>query len=152
MFSCDHADSYNGIGHVSRHACDHPNGLGWWAALFFVVMVMLGALILPTILVGIISVAFDESTARVRNERHDRESCALLVQAINERMVVTEANATTSSETKTEDRAIDLKSINRPQSMKAGLNFVEAAETESKLDVEDGIRADTVECASYDFH
>ena len=46
---------------------------------------LLGALILPTILIGIISVAFDASTARVKNERHDREACALLVDAINTR-------------------------------------------------------------------
>ena len=41
-------------------------GFGWIAAAYFVFMVVLGGLVLPTVLIGIISVAFDDATRLVR--------------------------------------------------------------------------------------
>ena len=44
----------------SNTPCVNNQAFGWIAALFFVAVVVFGGMVLPTVLVGIISVAFEE--------------------------------------------------------------------------------------------
>ena len=54
--------------------CDPDvGGLGWLAALYMLVVVLLGGMVLPTVLIGVISVAFDESTKLIRDEKHEKQ-------------------------------------------------------------------------------
>jgi voltage-gated sodium channel len=50
-------------------ACSESQGLGWVAALYLVFVCVLGGLIMPTVLIGVISVAFEESTFRIKEEK-----------------------------------------------------------------------------------
>ena len=44
---------------------------GWWAVFYFAVVVVLGSFVLPALLVGVVSIAFFESTERIRAEEAD---------------------------------------------------------------------------------
>ena len=44
-------------------------GHGWLAFLFFFVLVIVGAFVLPTVLIGVISISFEKSTAKVGSRR-----------------------------------------------------------------------------------
>ena len=43
-------------------------GLGWLAFLYFFVLVVFGAFVLPTVLVGVISISFEQSTTKVKED------------------------------------------------------------------------------------
>ena len=54
---------------TSAMQCDDTeNGSGWYAAIFFVFVVIFGALVMPTVLIGVISISFESSTNRVKSE------------------------------------------------------------------------------------
>jgi hypothetical protein len=44
--------------------CNHPEGLGWIAAALFLVIVIVGSFILPTVLIGIVAISFDAASRR----------------------------------------------------------------------------------------
>lgn len=46
--------------------CKHDQGFGWIAALIFFFIVIIGSFILPTVLIGIVAISFDEATRRGR--------------------------------------------------------------------------------------
>ena len=52
--------------------CKHPHAQGWLAVAYFVFVVLLGGLVLPTVLIGVISIAFDEATASIKQAKNDR--------------------------------------------------------------------------------
>ena len=41
--------------------CTKPYAMGWWAAAYFLVIVVFGALVLPTVLIGVVTVTFQEA-------------------------------------------------------------------------------------------
>ena len=49
--------------------CTNPQPWGWIAALFFVFVVLLGGMVMPTVLIGVISIAFDKATAEMKVAR-----------------------------------------------------------------------------------
>jgi len=56
--------------------CNNPEASGWAGVAVIIIIVLLGAYILPTVLVGIISIKFDEAsqygdTAKLVKERTD---------------------------------------------------------------------------------
>ena len=65
MFGCD-VYGYDEGSLARPCAASGAQGFGWIAAAYFVFMVVLGGLVLPTVLIGIISVAFDDATRLVR--------------------------------------------------------------------------------------
>ena len=52
-------------------ACEAPRARGWIAASYFLVVVMLGAMVLPTVLIGVISIAFDDATRQIKDEKKE---------------------------------------------------------------------------------
>jgi hypothetical protein len=83
-----------GLGYpTTKWACDSSRGLGWIAALYFVFVAVLGGLILPTVLIGVISVAFEESTHRIKEEKkqaHDEEKVVDTARTWGENFVTDE--------------------------------------------------------------
>jgi len=56
-------------------------GLGWVAALYFVFVVVFGGLILPTMLIGIVAISFEEAFRRSESDRRNAiESAKMIVQ------------------------------------------------------------------------
>ena len=47
------------------------NGMGWVAAFYFIVLVIYGGLVIPTVLIGVVAVVFEKSTKRINIERAD---------------------------------------------------------------------------------
>ena len=68
MYGCD-VYGYDDEGTGMARPCTHPRALGWVAALFFLLLVIVGGLVIPTVLIGIISVAFNEAAEAVRLEK-----------------------------------------------------------------------------------
>ena len=59
-----------------------PAPLGWWAGAFFVFVAVFGGLLLPTVLIGVISIAFDESRRHLDEEKaHERAVEKILAHA-----------------------------------------------------------------------
>ena len=52
--------------------CNDSKGMGWVAVLYFVFVIMLGAMVLPTLLIGVISLSFDETTKKMRDEKKEQ--------------------------------------------------------------------------------
>ena len=46
-------------------------GMGWVSAIYFVILVIYGGLVIPTVLIGVVAVAFEKSTKRINVERAD---------------------------------------------------------------------------------
>lgn len=38
---------------ANQMSCDSSKAYGWWAAVYFVIVVIFGGLVLPTVLIGI---------------------------------------------------------------------------------------------------
>ena len=57
----------HGFSTTARH-CVESYALGWYAAGFIVFVVLLGGFVMPTVLVGVISVSFSEATDKIMNE------------------------------------------------------------------------------------
>ena len=60
---------------TTKRRCDPElsSGKGWLAVAFFLFVIVIGGFILPTVLIGVISVAFDESTKLIRDEKHEKQ-------------------------------------------------------------------------------
>lgn len=52
-------------------ACTKPKAFGYVATVYFVAVIIAGAIILPTMLIGVVSINFDKSSQRFENERQD---------------------------------------------------------------------------------
>ena len=48
--------------------CEEPTAFGWAAAAYFVMLVIYGAIVLPTVLISLVSVAFEHQTQRSEEE------------------------------------------------------------------------------------
>ena len=71
----------DGMGYpTTKWACDSSRGLGWIAALYFVFVAVLGGLILPTVLIGVISIAFNDATAAIKDEARERRLLAKVIR------------------------------------------------------------------------
>ena len=67
MFGCDeYPGSYPYLLHNPQSNCVEPGAKGWVAVLILFIIVILGAYVLPTILIGIVSIKFD--AAHVKND------------------------------------------------------------------------------------
>jgi len=70
MYGCGvYPSGYPEARSMKRFDCDpEVQGLGWFSALYMIVVVVFGGLILPTMLVGIVAVSFEESYRRLEAE------------------------------------------------------------------------------------
>lgn len=62
MYGCD---AYNGY----DIDCDHPRGLGWIAAWYFVVVVIIGVMVLISLFVGIIITSMELLKEGIKEEK-----------------------------------------------------------------------------------
>ena len=62
MFGCDKFPSYDFTNKNPNMKCKTPHAFGWVGAFMFVLVVLVGAFVLPTVLIGIVSIKFDEAS------------------------------------------------------------------------------------------
>ena len=60
----------------AAHSCNDPRPYGWLAVAYFVVVVLLGGMVMPTLMIGVITIAFMDAMDSHKNDRKD----ALLVE------------------------------------------------------------------------
>ena len=69
MYGCDrygYVDVYgNAAASADVYHCSDPAPAGWWAAVYFVFVVIYGGLVMQTVLIGVVSIAFTDSVANV---------------------------------------------------------------------------------------
>jgi hypothetical protein len=66
---CDKYGYHNVYGlPTSPRECTNPIALGWVAISFFCCVTVLGGIVMPTVLIGVVSVAFEESVQTMRLE------------------------------------------------------------------------------------
>ena len=46
--------------------CNTEDRYGWIAALYFIMLIVIGGLIMPTVLIGIICISFEESQGKLK--------------------------------------------------------------------------------------
>jgi len=69
MYGCDRYGYFNIKGEPTMaRSCNNPVALGWLAAAYFVILVVLGGLVLPTVLIGVISIEFEDSNHKIIHE------------------------------------------------------------------------------------
>lgn len=57
---------------TTARPCNSSKAMGWYAAIFFVLVVVLGGFVMPTVLIGVISIAFEKSSKKIAIEmQHD---------------------------------------------------------------------------------
>ena len=56
------------VDNLLRFDCTAPRALGWAAATYFVTLIVFGGIVLPTVLIGLVSVVFEKTTGRVQAE------------------------------------------------------------------------------------
>ena len=54
--------------------CKDPRALGWIAAAFVIMIVLFGGLVLPTVLIGVISISFDECAKEISAESREHKA------------------------------------------------------------------------------
>ena len=50
-------------------SCTNPTALGWVGSLIFLFIIIVGAYILPTVLIGIVVISFEEASSKSRQVR-----------------------------------------------------------------------------------
>ena len=83
MYGCgEYPGYYPKTTGINNLECNGNQGLGWIAALYFIFVVIFGGLVLPTMLIGIVAVSFEESFRKTESERvvMVRSSSAVLVK------------------------------------------------------------------------
>ena len=53
-------------------ACTNPKAFGFVGFAYFLVVIIVGALILPTMLIGVVAIKFEQASNKFENERHDQ--------------------------------------------------------------------------------
>ena len=78
MYGCDQ------YGYSSwPEQCTQPKALGVWSAIFFVIFVIIGGLVLLTLFIGVVSTSMDEAQAAQREEKEMEEKVKDLVEERN---------------------------------------------------------------------
>jgi hypothetical protein len=72
---------------ANRFECnDKQKGLGWIAASYFIFVVVFGGLILPTMLIGIVTISFEESFRQSEAEIKNQVEAKIMIQMVQEDM------------------------------------------------------------------
>jgi len=89
MFGCDEYPSgYDFtarrgkvLGGVISSRCEQPSAFGWIGALLVLTIVIIGSFVLPTVLIGIVAISFEEATRKAGNME---ESVSKMERVLNE--------------------------------------------------------------------
>lgn len=66
--------------------CDNPNALGWLGALLMLVIVILGSFVLPTVLIGIVAISFEEAIQKAARRIEMMASMNDLMEQVQARL------------------------------------------------------------------
>ena len=58
-----------GLGDVINLRCNQSYALGWLGAFIIAAIVIVGSFVLPTVLIGIVAISFEEATQRAANKK-----------------------------------------------------------------------------------
>ena len=61
-------------------------GMGWLAAAYFCFVVIFGGLIMPTMLVGIVAVSFEESFRKCEDEKKNKDEAQIVINLVQDDM------------------------------------------------------------------
>jgi hypothetical protein len=65
MFGCEgYPAGYEFVSADVNLSCENSHPFGWSAAIVFTVVTIIGAFVMPTVLIGVVSIKFDETTSR----------------------------------------------------------------------------------------
>jgi hypothetical protein len=65
MFGCEgYPAGYEFVSADMNLSCENSHPFGWSAAIVFTVVTIIGAFVMPTVLIGVVSIKFDETTSR----------------------------------------------------------------------------------------
>ena len=68
MFGCDeYPAGYPYTEHGNTTSCDTPKAMGWLGAFFMLWIIIFGGYVLPSVLIGIVAISFDEATRHAAN-------------------------------------------------------------------------------------
>ena len=68
------------------YACEHPRAFGFIGALYFLIVIVIASLILPTMLIGVVAINFEESSTQYENDMGDRKSSEVHIEIIKKDM------------------------------------------------------------------
>ena len=70
MFGCDnYPNTYPYLTSNPQTSCEDPGAFGWTAAMLLFAIAIFGAYVLPTILIGIVSIKFDEESKQIKSRK-----------------------------------------------------------------------------------
>ena len=70
MFGCDVEPSVYPVT-SNDNECTDPFAWGWFAVAYFLLLVVIGGLVLPTVLIGVVAIAFEKSSQKNRKEEDE---------------------------------------------------------------------------------
>jgi len=65
---------------VLKLDCKHSEGSGWFGALMMLIIVIFGAFVLPTVLIGIVAISYDEATRKAANVQEMMSKLPMVVK------------------------------------------------------------------------
>ena len=74
---------YPMVSNISEFTCDNNSPMGWVAVVFMVVTIIVGGLVLPSVLVGIVSISFEQSWNQYAEEVVKNSMLDLIVSQIS---------------------------------------------------------------------
>jgi len=88
MYGCNqYAGGYPLTSNSKKLDCkETTQGLGWLAAAYFIFVVVFGGLILPTMLIGIVTISFEESFRQSEIEIKNQVDAKVMIQMVQEDM------------------------------------------------------------------
>lgn len=83
VYGCDEYPAGYGGFTINNPAslCRHPRAYGWFGALILFVLVIFGAFVLPTVLIGIVSLKFDEASQKAAKYAKSKIETARIVES-----------------------------------------------------------------------
>ena len=94
MFGCDEYPSgydftarrSKGLGGVINSRCGQPSAFGWIGALLVLTIVIIGSFVLPTVLIGIVAISFEEATRKAGNMEESVSKMERVLHEAKEKM------------------------------------------------------------------
>lgn len=75
-----------GLGGVINLRCNQPYAPGWLGALLLLVIVILGSFALPTVLIGIVAISFEEATQKAAKRKEVLASMEDTMEEVHKRL------------------------------------------------------------------
>ena len=77
FYGCEHMPNTYPLP-TRGNQCGNSQSLGWYSAIFFVFLVIIGGLVLPTVLIGVVAIAFEKASTRRKAEQLEKKKIKLV--------------------------------------------------------------------------